>query len=517
MKKNFQPSISAFHPILPSIAAILLILAYPNFNLQFIAWFSLVPLFLALENNNAKQRFVKGYIFGIVFFSGILYWLFFSVSIPGAIVLVLMLSFAPAIFCCLYLSAERYQIYAIAYVPAAWVLTEYLRTYLFTGFPWALLGYSQSFNIPLIQIANITGVYGVSFLIILVNFGLYLTLRKAPHRFYILIFILALITTSLVYGERAIRRVYPAQTLRVSVIQGNIPQNIKWDSNYRTFIMDQYKRITKNAISETMPHLVIWPETSLPGYIEEKDLHKAISDLAKSEETYLLIGTLHGEGLNAFNSACLISNKGTVLKRYDKIHLVPFGEFIPFEDKFPWIRSSMGRPVGDYIRGKEYTVFKFKPKETISSPEVIKKTDGFYSFSCLSCYEDIFPELSRRFVKEGACFLINLTNDAWFGKTSAPYQHLQGSIFRAVENHVPVLRAANTGVSCIIDSNGQITKVVKKGKDEIFIDGYATGNISATLMKTFYTRFGDVFSWACIILVLLKIGTGIYFKTKQDR
>ena len=173
--------------------------------------------------------------------------------------------------------------------------------------------------------------------------------------------------------------------------------------------------------------------------------------------------------------------------------------------------------MGDYVRGKEYTVFKFKPKETISSSGVLKKSGGFYSFSCLSCYEDIFPELSRRFVREGACFLINLTNDAWFGKTSAPYQHLQGSIFRAVENHVPVLRAANTGVSCIIDSTGQVTKIVKRGKDEIFIDGYATGDISVTSTKTFYTRFGDVFSWMCIILVLLKIVTGTYFKTKRKR
>lgn len=491
--------------ILSAISALLLILAYPNFNLEFLAWVSLIPLFLALENNNIKQRFIKGYLFGIVFFSGILYWLF-KLSIPGTVGLVLLLSFAPAIFCCLYLPAKRYFVYAIAYVPSAWVLTEYLRGHLFTGFPWALLGYSQSFNIPLIQVAGITGVYGISFIIVLVNFSLYLIIRKAPHRFYVIFFVFILVAACLAYGERAIRCVYSAQTIKVSAIQGNIPLKIRWEPKYRDFIMDQYKRITKDAIAEDKPYLVIWPETTLPGYIEEKDLRGAISELAKSEETYLLIGTLHGEGSNAFNSACLISDKGEVLKRYDKIHLVPFGEFIPFEDKFSWLRSCIGIPTGDFIRGKDYVVFKLMTKES-----------GFYNFSCLVCYEDIFPELSRRFVKAGAHFLVNITNDAWFGKTSAPYQHLQGSIFRAVENHVPIVRAANTGVSCIIDSNGKIIEVVRKGKDEICVDGYVTGNISPIFANTLYTRFGDVFSWLCVILVLLEIGIAAIFRRLNSR
>ena len=398
----------------------------------------MIPLFFALENNNAKQRFIKGYLFGIVFFSGVLYWLF-NVSIPGAAGLVLMLSVAPAIFSYLCLSAKRYPLYIIIYAPSAWVLSEYLRAHIFTGFPWALLGYSQSANIPLIQFANITGVYGVSFLIVLVNAGLYLALRKSAHRFYILFFIFILIAVCLIYGQRMIKRVYPEQALTVSVIQGNIPQGIKWDPKYRDFIMDKYKRITKNAIAKGKPHLVIWPEAALPGYMEDKGLSAQICDLASSEKVYLLTGTLHGEGLSAFNSACLISNSGEVLDRYDKIHLVPLGEFLPLENGFSWLRSCINKPMGDFIRGKDYRVFSLKAEKSLLP----------ISFSCFICYEDIFPELSRRFVKNGARFLVNVTNDDWFGKTSAPYQHLQGSIFRAVENNVPVLRAANTGVSGI--------------------------------------------------------------------
>lgn len=290
-----------------------------------------------------------------------------------------------------------------------------------------------------------------------------------------------------------IKRVYPEQALTVSVIQGNIPQGIKWDPKYRDFIMDKYKRITKNAIAKGKPHLVIWPEAALPGYMEDKGLSAQICDLASSEKVYLLTGTLHGEGLSAFNSACLISNSGEVLDRYDKIHLVPLGEFLPLENGFSWLRSCINKPMGDFIRGKDYRVFSLKAEKSLLP----------ISFSCFICYEDIFPELSRRFVKNGARFLVNVTNDDWFGKTSAPYQHLQGSIFRAVENNVPVLRAANTGVSCIINANGKITAIVRNGKDELWVDGYVTGDISMTSPRTFYTNFGDVFTWACIILVLL--------------
>lgn len=485
-------SIPALRVTLPVISAVLLIPAFPNFNLGFLAWISMVPLLFSLENTGAWRRFLKGYIFGVVFFSGTLYWLF-NISIPGNIGLSLLLSLAPAIFCYLCLLDKRHALYAIAYVPSAWVLTEYLRAHLFTGFPWALLGYSQSSNLPLIQIADITGVYGLSFLIVLVNAGLYLVLRKAPGRSYVVLFVSFSVAASLAYGEIAIRRFDPSQALKVSVIQGNIPQKIKWDPEYRDFIMDRYRRITRSAIAEDRPDLVIWPETSLPGYMEEKDLRAAISDLARSEKVHLLTGALHGEGLNAFNSACLISDKGEVTGRYDKIHLVPLGEFVPFEDKLSWIRSCVNKPMGDFMRGRDYTVFSFKTES------------GSYNFSCLVCYEDIFPELSRRFVARGARFLVNVTNDAWFGKTSAPYQHMQGSILRAVENHVPVLRAANTGVSCIIDPNGKITATVKSGGDELCVDGYATGTISTAFVKTFYTRFGDLFAWICIILVLLKI------------
>ncbi|MGB2705755.1 MAG: apolipoprotein N-acyltransferase [Candidatus Omnitrophota bacterium] len=485
---------------LPVLSAVLLILAYPNFDLEFLAWVAFIPLFFAIENKGKRQRFLAGYFFGIVFFSGILYWLV-NVTVPGTIALILLLSIAPAIFTSLY--PIPYTLYAIVFVPALWVTTEYLRAYLFTGFPWALLGYSQSFNLPMIQIADMTGVYGVSFLVMIVNFGIYLALRKRPGRFYILFFIFILFALTFGYGQKRITQRYPIENLKVAVIQGNIPQTIKWDPRYRKSIIGKYKAITKESLSEEGLSLVIWPETALPGYLEESDLKKEVTEIAKSDNIYLLTGTLRKSGLKTYNSATLVSNKGKVLTSYDKIHLVPFGEFIPFEKSLFRIRSFIDKPIGDFDRGGEFTVFKFRFTEIFRKPDRIRKATHFHSFSVLICFEDVFPELSRNFVRNGARFLVNITNDAWFGKTAAPMQHVQCSVFRAVENRVPVLRAANTGVSCIIDHRGKIVKSVKEGDRQIFVAGYASGNIAPTFAKSFYTRFGDVFAWGCIVVTLL--------------
>lgn len=491
--------------IAPAISALLLILAYPRFDLEFIAWGALVPLFFALENKNTKQRFFAGYVFGLVFFSGILYWLI-NVSWPGAIILVLVLAFFPAIFSLFCRSLFALRLSSFAFIPAAWVFTEYLRSHILTGFPWALLGYSQCFTQSIIQIADITGPYGVSFLIVLVNLGIYRALRKTRGRFSSLFFILIIIAIVITYGESRINSRYPAQDIKVAVIQGNISQNAKWDPLYRKAILDKYASLTEKAFKEN-PGLIVWPETSVPGYLEdESDLEYRVKSLAESGRTHFLVGTLREDGDRTYNSATFISDKGEILESYGKIHLVPFGEFIPFEWLSSRLRNIVNKPIGDFDRGKKFTVFKFRVSQRLTDTQAIQKTTKFHAFSSLICFEDIFPDLTRKFVKNGARFLVNITNDAWFGKTTAPYQHMQGSIFRAVENRVPVLRAANTGVSCIIDHTGKVVKYVEKEGDKTFVSGYATAIIRPICSTTFYTRFGDVFSWLCIVLVCIGLG-----------
>jgi apolipoprotein N-acyltransferase len=493
--------------LLPVISAILLILAYPKFNLGFLAWIALIPLFFALENKTLKQRFIIGYIFGIIFFSGILYWLV-SVTIPGSIILILLLSLAPVIFCLLYPGGHTVSL--LLFVSSSWVLTEYLRAHLLTGFPWALLAHSQSFNLPIIQVADITGAYGVSFLIVLVNFGIYLALKKSPERFYNLFFIFLLFIAVWAYGENRLNYIYPSRQLKVAVIQGNIPQHLKWDPSYKDFIVERYRALTEEALKEN-PELVIWPETSVPGYLgEDFYLKQRIFNIAKSGATHLLVGAIREENSEAFNSAMFISDKGEALEHYDKIHLVPFGEFVPFEKLLSRARVLIDKPIGNFDKGAEFTVFKALFRNIIPDPHKIRKVTKVYNFSALICFEDIFPGLSRHFVKKGAGFLVNITNDAWFGKTAAPYQHAQGSVFRAVENRRPLIRAANTGFSCIIDHKGKILKSVRTGEDEIFVEGYVTGMITPNSTRTFYTRFGDVFSCICIVFVMLSMGTALF-------
>jgi len=490
-------------PILTIASAVLLIFAYPSFNLGLLAWFSLVPLFFAIENLNAKNRFFTGYLFGLVFFSGILYWLI-NVTVPGAIILVLILAFFPAIFSSFFVIRDPK--YAVFFIPSAWVFSEYLRSHAFSGFPWALLGYSQSHNLPIIQIADITGPYGVSFLIALVNLGIYLTLKKNPKRFHVLFFVLFLTVLVLSYGQSRLKKHYPTQNLKVAVVQGNIPQQMKWDPRYRAFIMEKYAYLTMESLKDS-PRFVIWPETSVPGYLEdERALRETLGYLATAGNTYILAGTLREDGNRFFNSATLISNKGKILESYNKIHLVPFGEFVPFGEGASWMRNLIDKPIGDFDKGRKFTVFDFNLREEIPDSKRIQKITEFYKFSALICFEDIFPNLCRNFVKKGARFLVNMTNDAWFGKSAAPYQHAQGSVFRAVENRVPVVRAANTGLSCIIDHTGKVTKSVKVKDEEIFVEGYAAGIIRPVFSNTFYTRFGDVFSWICIAILFFGLG-----------
>ena len=496
--------------VLAAFSAIVLTFSYPTFNLAFLAWFSFIPFFFAIENQNTKRRFALGYFYGLLFFAVILYWLF-RISVPGTAILVALLALMPAIFSTLLRpsvvncsSGSLWWWLSIIFVPSAWVLTEYIRSHFLTGFPWALLGYSQSYNIPTIQISDITGPYGVSFLIVLVNFSIYKAIRCRAARYYLLFFVLMIYALNILYGEYRIKRPYPGSALRVASVQGNIPQDEKYDPAFRNSIMREYLRLSKKALSEK-PRLIVWPETSVPGYLtEEKDLEKALVSFVDRNNVNLVAGSLRYEPDAVFNSAMLLSPGEGIKKHYDKSHLVLFGEYMPLGKALGWVKKYIDKPIADFARGSKFTVFDFRvTKKTAPGGGNILRTTDFYNFSVLVCFEDIFPDHVRRFVKEGARFLVNITNDAWFGRTSAPYQHLEGSIFRAAENKVPLVRAANTGVSCIIDHNGRVVKYAEVNQEKIFVEGFCSGEIRPSLYRTFYTRFGDVFSWISIAFVMI--------------
>lgn len=508
------------------LSAVLLILSFPRCNIWAFAWFGFVPLLFVIRNKSKVKAFLLSYLTGVIFWSVTIYWLI-HVTLPGTIILILYLSLYFGIFGLTYnLSFDRLRTlregrssgveaqlttYNFLTIPALWVSLEYARSHLLTGFPWALLGYSQYLNLPVIQIADITGVWGVSFLVMMVNVlikqvigdRLWVVGKRTKN---IILLPILLLTLSLGYGYYRLYlrpKTYDLRPIRVSVVQGNIPQELKWEPEAAVFIVEKYSQLSKEAAKDR-PDLIIWPEASSPGLLGEDTLiFEDIFSLAKTIKSPLLIGSVSKERQEYFNSALLIDSSGKITERYDKIHLVPFGEYIPLKKLFPFLKALV--PIGDIAAGEKYSIFKI--------PNRAPPTQN--TFSVLICFEDLFPEISREFVKRGAGFLVNITNDAWYKKTAAAYQHFQASVFRAVENRVFLVRSANTGVSGFISPEGEIISLAEdKAGGNIFVDGFDTQEIiSHKKNLAFYTKYGDVFPCACLLLLLCVI-TARFFKKR---
>ncbi len=322
-----------------------------------------------------------------------------------------------------------------------------------------MLGYSQHKNLAFIQIADFASVYGVSFMVMMVNVAIFKLFKKALREWIIASLIILMVVG---YGTMKLNEKIEGDTIKVSVIQGNIPQDMKWDPLASDDILDRYINLTRIAAFDR-PDLIIWPETSFPGFfVSDKVFTKEVFDLAKGISTPLLLGANTEKGLKNFNSAVLVSRQGNIIGKYDKMHLVPFGEYVPFSDSLSILHNLVLGELGEFTQGKEYKIFRA----------------GKYSFAAMICFEDIFPEISSRFVKDGAEFLVVLTNDAWYGMSSAAYQHAACSVFRAIENRVPLVRCANTGYSCFIDRRGRIYDAVEKEGIHLFVIGHKTSKIT---------------------------------------
>jgi apolipoprotein N-acyltransferase len=498
------------HFLLALLSSTLLSLSFSSFNLSFLAWIGLVPLFLSLKNKTPKQAFIISYAGGFFFFLFSMYWLYYVTPV-GWIALSLYQGLYFGIFGLVFYTTSRNTQYAIRntqylILPSIWCLLEYIRANLFGGIGWNLLAYSQYKQLPIIQIADITGSYGVSFLIVLVNLAIFSILSilsnkdkvkvdvKVRAAFKALVVSIVLVPV-LLYGYNRIEKVSfkdtQSEKITLSLIQGNIAQPHKWNAQYKDYILDTYSKLTLKA-AQDKPDIIIWPETSIPGYLnKDSRLMSYVETLSRKTRTPILAGTpmAHVDEKAKeveLNSAVLFSDKGRQLQRYDKLHLVMFGEFVPFERYFPGIRKFV--PItGNFIPGDEYTLFQL--------PDVSSQLTS--DFGVLICFEDIFPGLVRQFVKKGALFMVNITNDAWFGKSAAPYQHAANSVFRAVENRRPLARSANTGLTCFIDRAGKI-----KAKS-LFIEGHITDSIVLCQDNTltFYTKYGDIFILLCLLIV----------------
>lgn len=497
------------------LSSILLVLSFPSFNLGLLIWIGLAPLIIAIHGRSLKYSFLLSLLCGMLFFFGIFHWIF---EVPGytllhhsILALYLGSYFGFFGFASTFISKRLGATSALFAAPFIWVSLEYIRSNLsFLALPWGLLAHSQ-YQLPsVIQIASLAGTYSVSFLIVLVNSAIaaiicpflvrfekqkppFLKLSSKKGKMAIFTTAALLTTLALLYGHVTMSKPIVGERIKVAVVQGNIEQAKKWDQRYARDIMQIYADLTQEA-SKDQPSLIIWPETATPGPInQDMRLYIGVRNIVKKAGTYLLLGSSQHQKFveertrkfEYLNSAFLIPPELKLSKnqRYDKIRLLPFGEYLPAKRFIPWSYIQI-QNISEYALGKEFTVFELPSSR----------------FGVTICWEDIFPDLFRQFVRRGAQFMVNITNEAWFGKTAAPYQFLSMSVFRAVENRVFLVRCTNTGVSCIIDPYGRIINRVlgTKGQD-IFVRGFMNGLVIPLNAKTPYTQYGDVLVWVALI------------------
>ncbi|RNC68922.1 MAG: apolipoprotein N-acyltransferase [Desulfuromonadales bacterium] len=483
--------------LMAALSGVLLALAFPSPGISPLAWVAFVPLLLACGKRDPKRAFRLGFSTGIVAYAGILYWINIVVTTYGKLpwivslcvfsFLVAYLALYPALVAYLVRKGEERGISLLISFPLLWVGLEYVRSFILTGFPWASLGYSQYRILPLIQIADITGVYGLSFLIALANVVAYRIVRgfasrePAPYPLKSTALLLVLLIATVGYGFNRLNRPTTGEPFTVALIQGNIDQNVKWDPAFQEATVAIYERLSRKACAAGPADLLVWPESAAPFYFQDEEKYAArIKTLARDLKSCAVVGSpayeKDGANVRFLNSAFLLSSWGEVIGRADKIHLVPFGEYVPMARLLPFVNKLVAG-IGD-----------FSPGAKIASLSTGKGEIGI-----LVCFEGIFPELSRAYVNAGSRLLVNITNDAWFGRSSAPHQHLSMTVFRAVENRVPLVRAANTGITSIVDSKGHI-----RGMTHLFEEAVLTGEVRLGEGRTIYDRVGDLFAWLCL-------------------
>ena len=519
MKKTIRsdspsPASSASKAIFMSlISGVLLFLSFPKFGLGIIAWVALLPLFAALRDaSTVKNAFFLGWLTGCVAYVGTLYWIVYVVVNYGR--MPVYLGIACMLLLVAYLSVYlgmfaagivflRDKIPVFISAPFLWLATEHLKSTVITGFPWENLGYSQFNNFYLIQLADITGVAGLSFLIVLFNVSIFRLLGERSKRSIVLTACVCLIVAAVyVYGFVRVGQVKEAikntTQVNVSLVQGNIDQSVKWSPNYQQETIDIYEALSLKG-DPGEEGLIIWPETAVPFNFEmESIMRRRVQRVAAAAGKWLVLGAVSynpQKRKDYFNSAYLLSPDGSIRGRYDKVHLVPYGEYVPLRNVFPFI-SSLAAGIGDFGRGSGYYPLEM----------------GKEKIGVLICYEGILAQAGRAYKNNGAALLVNITNDAWFGKTSAPYQHLSMATFRAVETRLYLVRAANTGVTAIIDPCGKII-----GHTDIFKKDVIHGKISYIDMPSFYARYGEWPVWLSFIAVALFFVLNLIWRIKHVR
>ena len=487
---------------LPAASGVLLVLGFPRVGHPAWAWIALVPLLLSVVRaRSAARGFTYGLVAGAVFFAGTIYWIprvmeeYGGLPLPLAwivhLLLVAVLAMFPAAFgAALAVLARRHGAAALHAAPALWVTSELGRIHLFTGFPWVLLGYSQTPVLPVAQLASLTGVLGLSALVALVNATLAFAVEtRGARRTRAVAASAAIVLAALGFGAWRLHAdtLRSAGTpLRVAAVQGNIAQHDKWNPALREDIVAAYLGMTREAAAEGAS-LVVWPEAATPFAFENDPLRAdVIRQVARETGSHLLLGTNHTRYDGApryYNAAVMVDTAGATTGIYAKQHLVPFGEYVPLR-RLLFFVSPLVESVGDFSPGPGP-----RPLDMDGTP-----------VGAAICYEIIYPDLVRGFVTRGSRLLTTLTNDAWYGRTAAPYQHFQQATMRAIELGRYLVRAANTGISGVVDPYGRVV-----ASTPLFERRVLAANVRLLDVRTLYSRTGDVLAYACAAVTALAL------------
>ena len=551
-------------PWLAAIATgVLYAACFPPFNYDWLCWIALTPLLAAVwfSGGESKRRWMRdillGYVAGVSFFWSIFSWLQ-TVTVPGWFLVGAYMAIYIALWSWLCgllrpglrklrdkpveglaaVSQRLNQKYAAErgemiqpdvpelapdsparrspwlssinnlrlafFLATAWVAQEWLRSIVFSGWGWNTLGTALHRQIVLIQIAELTGVAGISFMVAFTNVILLATVRRfiletqvkpmRPH--FDLTLTMASVVGVMAFGLHCLQIHRETSPLNVALVQPNIPREEKFTVEFATKTFDLFTRLSRPALESSIkPDLLVWPESAMPGPVLGDELsHRFVMDFSASAKTDLMLGTIDQDEEHAYNAALLVSDGGAHLQIYRKVHLVPFGEYVPGRHTIPLLARVVGDQVpDDFAFGKEFTVFKLSGDKAKIAP--------------LICFEDTIGDLARQFVLAGANLLVNVTNDGWFLRSAGSRQHLANAVFRCVETRLPMVRAANTGVTCFINEFGNITEMLVDENRSPFTQGTLTGQVGivANPEPTFYVRHGEWFAYVCVVIAALTL------------
>lgn len=511
--------------LLVLLSAILQILIFPLPGLYILSWIAFTPLILALlrarpagelevtgsprlQPATPKQGFVLGYVCGIIWYAGTCYWIFDTMRLYGGlnVPMALLVLF---LFCCylgLYhgffgllvalIARPRDNRWALVMTPFLWVAVELGRTRV-TGFPWNLLGTAQVDNLALARIAGWTGVYGISFEIVLVNVALAAGfLLPRPRRGPMLI--AALAAAVVLQAGRLVEAPAVKSDRTALLVQQNIPVAADWSPEYFQQTLADLTNLTERSAADKAAKidLIVWPESPAPFFTNDAQFRGAIGEVARAANAPIVVGAI---GSNAshpnadaplFNSAALVNSQGQWISRYDKVHLVPFGEYLPFPSLF------------SFAGGLTKEVGRFEPGTSRSPLHADDKLLGIFI-----CYESVFPDEVRQFANNGAQVFVNISNDGWYGDSGAYAQHLNQTRMRAIENDRWILSATDTGVTASIDPSGRIAARIPRKERSALVAPYAL-----TSVTTFYTRHGDWFAYSCAIISIGALLARLFLK-----